>query len=81
MCTSWKFVKYHHSNIEEALANALKCLGYQRVNVVAINTKQFYVIIICMLSGLTTCLWPVLLTSLCQECGSSFADYAPSQWC
>ena len=39
-------MKYHHSNnfIEEALANALKCLGYQSVNVVAISTKQFYVI-------------------------------------
>ena len=47
-----------HSNIAEALANALKCLGYQGVNVVAISTKQFY-LLICSQYRLTTCLWPV----------------------
>ena len=33
-----------------------------------------------VLSGLTMCLWPVLLTSLCQECGCSFADHTLSKW-
>ena len=58
MCTSWKLVVYMHSNIAEALANALKCLGYQSVSVVAISTKQFY-LLICSQYRLTMCLWPV----------------------